>query len=180
MVNGYLIFNRDKKLVPDTRYNGLNEQIELVGSGYYYSPTKLYGYYLDLCTFENTSIIRMLLSCAKKMRNSYHDAIEIKIHFTDALRHEVIRFDWHHDFCDSKFYHIFPHEDKIRIVTSMEDDDMLDLYNPIYIDLDRSTHVKDLINIFNGDRSGFIAFPKFMRNILAYSDITFEFVAEEE
>lgn len=178
MTNGYLIFNKDKSLVPDVNYQNVDEDID-IEDGHYYSTDKAKWYeHLD-STFHNTSIIRMLTLCADALNRRKYAACDIRVLFTDVLGHEVIRFNSHCTlFIHCKYYHIFPHGNNIRIVTSMEEDDMLNLYNPIYADLSKDTYVGELYNIIRGERTRFKSFTKFMKNVKAYNDIIFEFVSE--
>lgn len=185
MVNAYLMFNQCKRLVPDPAYEDEEEGITMTKDGLYYITHPSH----PEITFDNSSIICVLTTIVKTYFKWTVDIIEIKVKYARALRHDVIMYVYRYGYCglDVEFYYVFPHNNKIRIITSTKEHNIINytvdiedysLDDLAFLDVDLDTDAGDLHKIIHEGNMQYTAFPKFMRNIEAYNDITFEFESE--
>lgn len=179
MINGNLIYDKDKRLVPDNSRLFRVEKIGQINDNYYAkeAPDWVEFHYTE---FNLASVIWMVLICTYR-DDDIATNIDISVKFNDVLCRDVIEYRILYDFATGKreYYYILPYNDRIQIVSSCKKDTPLTKCNAKYIDLPFSTTSGELREILEGTKKEFFkSFPTFIRNVEAYNDINFEFIED--
>lgn len=186
MINCYYKYDFDRRLVPDPKYEDINENIGITYDDHFVAND--IEFYADKnITFLNASIIRMLLLSEELYGSSFYNSTFIKIKFNmilyrDVIYYKRVNFHWSLINREYDYYYIIPYDDKIRIVTTDTKyntfkDHVLTVHNAVFQDIPLNTSIENLYDIlYDAEKKDFVSFPKFMRNTPAYNDIQFEFV----
>lgn len=159
MVNGFLKFNADYKLVPDENRKDIDERLMTNGNSFKLINDEEWWFDHDNETFNSSSIIRMLALCAND--NNYHEHVTIAVEYNAEIGHDVIRYTWYDEgeFCD---YFLFPIQGKIRLLARLRNHYQPEIINFISVDLDMNTTVEDLYIMMYENLDRYKACPALM------------------